>query len=57
MTRIDYYRRRNAPAPNSLVVAVSAVVRGADNKLLMIRWHRHIISTPSQAEGWNQERQ
>lgn len=37
MTRTDYYHDPNAPTPNSIVVAVTAVVRDDAGRLLMIR--------------------
>lgn len=37
MTRTDYYNNPDAPAPNSLRVAVSAYVRDDQARLLMIR--------------------
>lgn len=37
MGRIDYYRDPQAPAPNSLVPAASAVVTDADGRILLQR--------------------
>lgn len=37
MARVDYYRDPNAPTANSIVVAVTAIVRDDAGRLLMIR--------------------
>ncbi|MFI7674205.1 NUDIX hydrolase [Actinophytocola sp. NPDC049390] len=37
MARIDHYRSPDAPAANSIVVAVTAFVRDANGRILMIR--------------------
>lgn len=37
MARIDHYDDPNAPAPNSLVVAVTGAVRNEDGAVLLIR--------------------
>ncbi|MPZ83164.1 MAG: NUDIX domain-containing protein [Actinophytocola sp.] len=37
MARIDHYRSPDAPAANSIVVAVTAVVQDEDGRLLLIR--------------------
>ena len=37
MTRVDYYQDPDAPPANSIVVAVTAVVRDDTGRLLMIR--------------------
>lgn len=37
MARIDHYRSPDAPAANSIVVAVTAFVRDAGGRILMIR--------------------
>ena len=37
MSRVDYYNDPNAPTANSIKVAVSAFIRDADGRVLMIR--------------------
>jgi ADP-ribose pyrophosphatase YjhB (NUDIX family) len=37
MARTDYYDDPNAPAPNSMIVAASAVVTDAKGKILLLR--------------------
>jgi ADP-ribose pyrophosphatase YjhB (NUDIX family) len=37
MVRIDHYRGSGGPAANSIVVAVTAFVRGEDGRILLIR--------------------
>lgn len=37
MTRVDYYDDQNAPAPNSIVAAASAIVANEDGEVLLHR--------------------
>ncbi|WP_280332544.1 NUDIX hydrolase [Nocardia wallacei] len=37
MSRVEYYDDPNAPQPNSIVVAATAFVRDADNRVLLIQ--------------------
>ena len=37
MTRVDYFNEPGAPAPNSIVIAVSAFVQDDRHRILMIR--------------------
>ncbi|SHH09772.1 NUDIX hydrolase [Streptoalloteichus hindustanus] len=55
MARNDYYNDPNAPAPNSIVVAVTAFVQDEHDRLLMIqRTDNNLWSIPGGAQDFGE---
>lgn len=53
MARRDYYNDSDAPAANSIAIAVSAFLQDEQGRILMIRRPGTAPTTLSLAGGWN----